>query len=81
MVTPSDCVFPSTEGGWTVIQRRMDGSVDFDQLWDAYKNGFGDLRGRWMMVFVFSLWDKGSLAKVIHLVCLWDSLCWTTDMG
>ncbi|XP_054240361.1 angiopoietin-related protein 3 [Indicator indicator] len=28
---------------WTVIQNRADGSLDFNQTWDAYTNGFGDL--------------------------------------
>ncbi|KFQ08905.1 Angiopoietin-related protein 3, partial [Haliaeetus albicilla] len=28
---------------WTVIQNREDGSLDFNQTWDAYTNGFGDL--------------------------------------
>ncbi|XP_065890115.1 ryncolin-1-like [Dysidea avara] len=45
LVAEGYCDAITAGGGWLVIQRRQDGSVDFNRDWIDYEDGFGSLTG------------------------------------
>ncbi|XP_037828939.1 angiopoietin-related protein 3-like isoform X2 [Kryptolebias marmoratus] len=59
----------SREPGATVIQRRTEGSLTFDQPWEKYENGFGNLQtGFWFgLRKIHSLASRGDAILQIQL--------------
>ncbi|KAM9391583.1 angiopoietin-related protein 6 [Pholidichthys leucotaenia] len=50
------CDQSGAQGGWTVIQRRQDGSVNFFRTWEQYKQGFGNLDGEYWLGLEHLYW-------------------------
>jgi hypothetical protein len=72
-LVPVYCDMDTAGGGWTVIQRRKDGSVDFQKGWADYANGFGNLNGEfWLGNEKISALTKARLYKVRFDLGYWN---------
>ncbi|XP_035664160.1 fibrinogen-like protein A [Branchiostoma floridae] len=62
-------------GGWTVIQRRLDGSIDFNRLYNDFRYGFGSSAGeQWLgLENMYRLTDQDAYELYIELED-WDSV-------
>ncbi|XP_040835349.1 angiopoietin-1 isoform X5 [Ochotona curzoniae] len=64
------CNMDLNGGGWTVIQHREDGSLDFQRGWKEYKMGFGNPSGEYWLgnEFIFAITSQRQYTLRIELM-------------
>ena len=67
-VTPTNvyCQMDVDGEAWTVIQRRVDSSTDFNRDWSAYKQGFGNLSNNFWLGLdaIHNLTKEGAVLSI-----------------
>lgn len=65
------CESKDFDGGWLVIQQRLDGSENFDRSWTDYRSGFGTVGNRtefWVgLEWIHQLVSKADYELVVEL--------------
>ena len=55
-------------GGWTVSQKRMDGSDDFNRTCNDYKHGFGNFIGEfWLGLYIINCLTRNKTNNMLRV--------------